>query len=130
MKKYFLTFLLIICALPCVYTQIIHVDSKKTGRTFEGIGALSAGASSRLLIDYPEPQRSRILDYLFKRYHRRIWPFRQRRHRQRYGNIEKSVSGKRLGEQYHQRFLRNVENRRLALRDFIRGAYCILMILN
>jgi hypothetical protein len=37
-----------------------------TGLTFEGIGALSAGASSRLLIDYPEPQRSQILDYLFK----------------------------------------------------------------
>jgi hypothetical protein len=28
------------------------------GRTFDGVGALSAGASSRLLIDYPEPQRS------------------------------------------------------------------------
>jgi hypothetical protein len=27
---------------------------------------VSAGASSRLLIDYPEPQRSQILDYLFK----------------------------------------------------------------
>ena len=33
---------------------------------FEGIGGVSAGASSRLLIDYPEPQRSQILDYLFK----------------------------------------------------------------
>ena len=32
---------------------------------FEGIGALSAGASSRLLIDYVEPQRSEILDFLF-----------------------------------------------------------------
>ena len=27
---------------------------------------MSAGASSRLLIDYPEPYRSQILDYLFK----------------------------------------------------------------
>lgn len=33
--------------------------------TFEGIGAVSAGASSRLLFDYPEPQRSQILDLLF-----------------------------------------------------------------
>jgi hypothetical protein len=33
---------------------------------FDGIGALSAGASSRLLWDYAEPQRSEILDYLFK----------------------------------------------------------------
>ena len=32
----------------------------------EGLGALSAGASSRLLIDYPEAQRREILDYLFK----------------------------------------------------------------
>lgn len=42
------------------------LDSKKTAAIFEGIGALSAGASSRLLIDYPEPQRSEILDFLFK----------------------------------------------------------------
>jgi O-glycosyl hydrolase len=36
------------------------------GRTFDGVGGISAGASSRLLFDYPEPQRSQILDYLFK----------------------------------------------------------------
>ncbi len=46
--------------------QIIVLDGTSKGRTFEGIGALSAGASSRLLVDYPEPQRSQILDYLFK----------------------------------------------------------------
>ena len=44
----------------------ILLDGTKTGRVFEGIGALSAGASSRLLIDYPEPCRSQVLDYLFK----------------------------------------------------------------
>lgn len=33
--------------------------------TFEGVGAVSAGASSRLLIDYPEPIRSHLLDMLF-----------------------------------------------------------------
>src|SRR3954467_9737232 len=44
---------------------VIKLDGSDTGRVFEGIGAVSAGASSRLLIDYPEPQRSRILDYLF-----------------------------------------------------------------
>lgn len=32
---------------------------------FDGHGGLSAGGSSRLLVDYPEPQRSDILDYLF-----------------------------------------------------------------
>jgi len=44
----------------------VVIDGASGGRIFEGIGALSAGASSRLLIDYPEPQRSQILDYLFK----------------------------------------------------------------
>lgn len=44
----------------------IKVDMSTLGRTFEGFGALSAGASSRLLIDYPEPYRSDILDFLFK----------------------------------------------------------------
>lgn len=44
----------------------VTVDGKSSGRVFEGIGALSAGASSRLLIDYPEPQRSDVLDILFK----------------------------------------------------------------
>ena len=43
---------------------VIHGD--RLGFPFEGTGALSAGASSRLLLDYPEPERSQILDYLFK----------------------------------------------------------------
>ncbi|HUA64832.1 MAG TPA: lamin tail domain-containing protein [Alphaproteobacteria bacterium] len=46
--------------------ETIALDPKQPGRTFEGIGAVSAGASSRLLIDYPEPERSQVLDYLFK----------------------------------------------------------------
>ncbi len=44
----------------------ITLDGSSAGRVFDGLGALSAGASSRLLVDYPEPQRSQILDYLFK----------------------------------------------------------------
>jgi galactosylceramidase len=46
--------------------KIIRVDVASTGREYEGIGAVSAGASTRLLIDYPEPQRDQILDFLFK----------------------------------------------------------------
>ncbi|HVU45745.1 MAG TPA: hypothetical protein VHD85_06460, partial [Terracidiphilus sp.] len=46
-------------------TRIV-LDGADTGRIFDGLGAASAGASSRLLYDYPEPQRSQILDYLFK----------------------------------------------------------------
>ncbi|MEQ4209282.1 discoidin domain-containing protein [Actinopolymorpha sp. B9G3] len=43
----------------------ITVDGRAGGRTFNGVGAVSAGASSRLLADYPEPERSQVLDYLF-----------------------------------------------------------------
>ena len=46
--------------------HVIRLDPSSPGRVFEGIGAVSAGASSRLLLDYPEPQRSQILDFLFK----------------------------------------------------------------
>jgi hypothetical protein len=46
--------------------QQVILDLSKTGRTYEGVGALSAGASTRLLIDYQEPYRSQILDFLFK----------------------------------------------------------------
>jgi hypothetical protein len=51
---------------PTVPTTTITIAANGTGRVFEGIGAVSAGASSRLLVDYPEPERSQILDYLFK----------------------------------------------------------------
>lgn len=47
------------------YAISIPVDLKSSGLRFDGIGALSAGASSRLLYDYPEPWRSDVLDYLF-----------------------------------------------------------------
>ncbi|MHC4418508.1 MAG: discoidin domain-containing protein [Planctomycetota bacterium] len=46
--------------------QTVNIDDGSEGRVFEGIGALSAGASSRLLIDYPPVYRNQILDYLFK----------------------------------------------------------------
>lgn len=46
-------------------TKVV-IDSNDDGFCFEGVGALSAGAPSRLLKDYPEPYRSDILDYLFK----------------------------------------------------------------
>ena len=41
-------------------------DISDDTRPYRGHGMLSAGASSRLLIDYAEPQRSQILDVLFK----------------------------------------------------------------
>jgi len=44
----------------------IRINLGDKGFIFDGIGAISAGASTRLLYDYPEPERSQILDYLFK----------------------------------------------------------------
>ena len=61
-----LSFLASAGAAAAQTAQAVTIDGTSPGRTFDGIGALSAGASSRLLIDYPEPQRSQILDYLFK----------------------------------------------------------------
>ena len=51
------------------FTSAIILDGRTAHHTFDGIGGLSAGASSRLLYDYPEPQRSDILDLLFKPNH-------------------------------------------------------------
>ena len=42
-------------------------DASGLGRKFDGIGGLSGGgATSRLLVNYQEPYRSQILDFLFK----------------------------------------------------------------
>lgn len=59
---------LMVCAAQKPVTPLtsITLNGQGGGRIFDGIGALSAGASSRLLVDYPEPYRSQILDYLFK----------------------------------------------------------------
>ena len=44
-------------------------DAQGHGRIFDGIGGLSGGgATSRLLVNYKEPFRSQILDFLFKPY--------------------------------------------------------------
>ena len=37
----------------------IVVNGSSAGSVFDGLGAVSAGASSRLLIDYPDPQHVR-----------------------------------------------------------------------
>jgi O-glycosyl hydrolase len=47
-------------------TTGITIDGGQGGRTFDGVGALSAGANSRLLRDYPAAQQAQILDYMFK----------------------------------------------------------------
>jgi hypothetical protein len=48
-------------------TTAITVNGTSSGRTFDGIGAISGGGgNTRLLTDYPATQRGQILDYLFK----------------------------------------------------------------
>lgn len=54
------------CSVAQTAKKEIVLDGNSPGPVFDGLGAVSAGASSRLLIDYPEPYRSQILDYLFK----------------------------------------------------------------
>src|ERR671932_37336 len=52
---------------PARAATSITINGASGGRTFDGVGAVSGGGgNSRLLIDYPEPYRSQILDYLFK----------------------------------------------------------------
>ena len=68
--RHALLYCLLALSLPCIsgvsQQATVILDGNSRGRVFDGLGAASAGASSRLLIDYPEPQRSQILDYLFK----------------------------------------------------------------
>ncbi|MFB7224393.1 ricin-type beta-trefoil lectin domain protein [Streptomyces sp. NPDC056227] len=53
-------------AAPTPSTSIT-INGTKPGLTFDGVGAISGGGgNSRLLADYPEPQRSELLDYLYK----------------------------------------------------------------
>ncbi|MFI2667939.1 ricin-type beta-trefoil lectin domain protein [Micromonospora carbonacea] len=54
-------------AAPARAATSITINGASGGKTFDGLGAVSGGGgNSRLLIDYPEPQRGQILDYLFK----------------------------------------------------------------
>jgi len=47
--------------------QTIRLNGNAAGKRFDGIGIVNGGgATSVLLKDYPEPQRSQILDLLFK----------------------------------------------------------------
>lgn len=63
----FLMVLLVSTAAVVVAENVsVSLDGGTALHRYDGHGGLSAGASSRLLWDYPEPQRSQVLDYLFK----------------------------------------------------------------
>ncbi|XP_046548297.1 galactocerebrosidase-like [Haliotis rubra] len=58
-----------ICAqLNASYScALVFGDDGGLGRRFDGIGAISGGgATSKLLVNYPQKQRDEILDYMFK----------------------------------------------------------------
>ncbi|MFC5908693.1 ricin-type beta-trefoil lectin domain protein [Streptacidiphilus monticola] len=58
---------LVATAAPAHAATAITINGASGGRSFDGVGSISGGGgNSRLLIDYPEPERSQILDYLFK----------------------------------------------------------------
>ena len=49
------------------HPQAIKLDGNAGGKRFDGIGLVNGGgATSVLLKDYPEPQRSQILDLVYK----------------------------------------------------------------
>lgn len=49
------------------HVQAIRLDGNAGGKRFDGIGLVNGGgATSVLLKDYPEPQRSQILDLVYK----------------------------------------------------------------
>lgn len=53
--------------LPAAFAfDAITLDGSAAHHVFDGIGGLSAGASSRLLWDYPPALQSDILDFLYK----------------------------------------------------------------
>jgi hypothetical protein len=55
---------IVACVAALAAADPVVLDGTSLGFMYDGHGALSAGASSRLLIDYPEPQRAQILDLL------------------------------------------------------------------
>jgi len=67
MKKIILCFTtMFLVVLDSKAQTTITLAANDAGRVFEGIGAVSAGASTRNLVDYPEKQRAEVLDFLFK----------------------------------------------------------------
>jgi len=67
MKNLIFCFAAVFFIVPNIHAQTtISLNANDKGRVFEGIGAVSAGASSRNLVDYPEKQRAEVLDFLFK----------------------------------------------------------------
>ena len=67
MRKLLLSFVVITLVCLCTTAQTVRLSANGSGKQFDGIGAVNGGgATSVLLKDYPEPQRSQILDLVYK----------------------------------------------------------------
>jgi len=54
------------CSPACADQEIL-LKGDAGGKRFDGVGAVSGGGATCVLLkDYPEPQRSQVLDMLFK----------------------------------------------------------------
>ena len=67
MRRHILFWVLQTLAWAGASAQTIQLSAKAGGKQFDGIGAVNGGgATSVLLKDYPEPQRSQIMDMVYK----------------------------------------------------------------
>lgn len=68
MNRFFVSALMMmLAATVAAGTQVVRITQPQQGKRFDGIGAVNGGgATSVLLKDYPEPQRSQIMDMVFK----------------------------------------------------------------
>lgn len=67
MKKVLYSLVLFFCGAGIVSGQVVRLSAHDMGKRFDGIGAVNGGgATSVLLKDYPELQRSQIMDMVYK----------------------------------------------------------------
>ena len=67
MRRHILLWTLLALAWVGATAQTIQLSANANGKRFDGIGAVNGGgATSVLLKDYPEPQRSQIMDMVYK----------------------------------------------------------------
>lgn len=65
--RYIMFFFLTISALQTLQAQTVVISGTTKGERFDGIGAVSGGGATTVLLkDYPEVQRKQVLDLLFK----------------------------------------------------------------
>ena len=65
-RQNLLTLLSGLAIVASTHALTIRIDSSGSGRLFDGFGTLDASGNAKLLMDYPEPYRSDILDYMYK----------------------------------------------------------------